>query len=78
LTVDIGNSSIAVRQGDIKHGKPASLYRQGISRTTRGACGSTASKSTNISEHPAFHNTARMIARLYDALHRDPAEKKNV
>jgi 4-hydroxyphenylacetate 3-monooxygenase len=32
----------------------------------------------NITEHPAFRNTARMIARLYDALHRDPAEKKNV
>jgi aromatic ring hydroxylase len=24
----------------------------------------------NIAEHPAFRNTARMIARLYDALHR--------
>ena len=24
----------------------------------------------NITEHPAFRNTARMIARLYDALHR--------
>ncbi len=30
----------------------------------------------NIAEHPAFRNTARMIARLYDALHRDHAEKK--
>ncbi len=28
----------------------------------------------NIAEHPAFRNTARMIARLYDALHRDHAE----
>ena len=27
-----------------------------------------------ISEHPAFRNTARMLARLYDALH-DPAEQ---
>src|ERR1043166_7539654 len=25
----------------------------------------------NISNHPAFRNTARMIARLYDALHAD-------
>src|SRR5436309_12594520 len=33
---------------------------------------------TNITEHPAFRNTARMIARLYDALHRDHAEKKNL
>ena len=32
----------------------------------------------NIAEHPAFRNTARMIARLYDALHRDHAEKKNL
>src|SRR5437588_4878524 len=32
----------------------------------------------NITEHPAFRNTARMIARLYDALHRDHAEKKNL
>jgi 4-hydroxyphenylacetate 3-hydroxylase N terminal len=32
----------------------------------------------NITEHPAFRNTARMIARLYDALHRDHAEQKNV
>jgi aromatic ring hydroxylase len=32
----------------------------------------------NIAEHPAFRNTARMIARLYDALHRDHAEGKNV
>lgn len=28
----------------------------------------------NIAEHPAFRNSARMIARLYDALH-DPAHK---
>src|SRR5947207_4214740 len=32
----------------------------------------------NIAEHPAFRNTARMIARLYDALHRDHAEQKGV
>jgi aromatic ring hydroxylase len=32
----------------------------------------------NIVEHPAFRNTARMIARLYDALHRDHAENRNV
>ena len=31
-----------------------------------------------ITEHPAFRNTSRMIARLYDALHRDHAEKKNL
>lgn len=29
----------------------------------------------NIVEHPAFRNSARMIARLYDALH-DPAHKE--
>src|SRR5215471_16444520 len=28
----------------------------------------------DVTEHPAFRNTARMIARLYDALH-DPARK---
>ena len=27
----------------------------------------------NITGHPGFRNTARMIARLYDALHRDRA-----
>jgi len=32
----------------------------------------------NIAEHPAFRNTARMVARLYDALHRDYAEQKNL
>jgi 4-hydroxyphenylacetate 3-monooxygenase len=32
----------------------------------------------NIAEHPAFRNTARMIARLYDALHKDHAEGKGV
>ena len=32
----------------------------------------------NIAEHPAFRNTARMVARLYDALHRDHAEQKNL
>src|SRR4051795_13317810 len=28
----------------------------------------------DVTTHPAFRNTARMIARLYDALH-DPAHK---
>src|ERR1700740_2208041 len=32
----------------------------------------------NIAAHPAFRNTARMIARLYDALHRDHKEGKGV
>jgi aromatic ring hydroxylase len=32
----------------------------------------------NIAEHSAFRNTARMVARLYDALHRDHAEIKHV
>jgi aromatic ring hydroxylase len=32
----------------------------------------------NIAEHPAFRNTARMLARLYDALHRDHAEEKSI
>src|SRR5207248_3499656 len=32
----------------------------------------------NIADHPAFRNTARMIARLYDALHREHAEGKGV
>jgi aromatic ring hydroxylase len=32
----------------------------------------------NIARHKAFRNSARMVARLYDALHRDHAEKKNV
>jgi 4-hydroxyphenylacetate 3-monooxygenase len=32
----------------------------------------------NIAEHLAFRNTARMIARLYDGLHRDHPEGKNV
>jgi aromatic ring hydroxylase len=32
----------------------------------------------NIAEHPAFRNTARMIARLYDALHKDHKEGKGV
>jgi aromatic ring hydroxylase len=32
----------------------------------------------NIAEHPAFRNSARMIARLYDALHRDHAERQNI
>src|SRR5499427_8698630 len=32
----------------------------------------------NIAEHPAFRNSARMVARLYDALHRDHAEQANV
>src|SRR5438445_7814622 len=30
----------------------------------------------NIAAHPAFRNSARMVARLYDALHRDHAEEK--
>ena len=29
----------------------------------------------NIAEHPAFRNSARMIARMYDAMH-DPAKKE--
>jgi len=32
----------------------------------------------NIAEHPAFRNTARMVARLYDALHCDYVEGKEV
>jgi aromatic ring hydroxylase len=32
----------------------------------------------NIAEHPAFRNTARMIARLYDALHQDQKEEKGI
>lgn len=32
----------------------------------------------NIAAHPAFRNTARMVARLYDALHRDHAEGANI
>jgi 4-hydroxyphenylacetate 3-monooxygenase len=32
----------------------------------------------NIAEHPAFRNTARMVARLYDALHADHREEKGV
>src|SRR6516165_4847444 len=32
----------------------------------------------NIAEHPAFRNTARMLARLYDSLYRDHAEQKNI
>jgi 4-hydroxyphenylacetate 3-monooxygenase len=32
----------------------------------------------NIADHPAFRNTARMIARLYDALHADRQEGKGV
>jgi 4-hydroxyphenylacetate 3-monooxygenase len=32
----------------------------------------------NIANHPAFRNTARMIARLYDGLHRDHAEGKGI
>jgi aromatic ring hydroxylase len=31
-----------------------------------------------ITDHPAFRNTARMIARLYDALHDDHASGRNV
>ena len=32
----------------------------------------------NIVEHPSFRNTARMVARLYDALYRDWNEKRRV
>jgi 4-hydroxyphenylacetate 3-monooxygenase len=32
----------------------------------------------NIADHPAFRNSARMLARLYDALHSDHAENKNI
>ena len=32
----------------------------------------------NIAEHPAFRNAARMVARLYDALHRDRALLRQV
>ncbi len=32
----------------------------------------------NIAAHTAFRNTARMIARLYDALHRDHREETNL
>jgi aromatic ring hydroxylase len=32
----------------------------------------------NIAAHPGFRNSARMVARLYDALHRDHAEQANV
>ena len=31
-----------------------------------------------ITEHPAFQNCARMIARLYDALHEDHTSGKNI
>jgi 4-hydroxyphenylacetate 3-monooxygenase len=31
-----------------------------------------------ITEHPAFQNCARMIARLYDALHEDHKSGRNV
>src|ERR1700733_14880889 len=31
----------------------------------------------NVATHPAFRNTARMIARLYDSLH-DPARNKKI
>jgi aromatic ring hydroxylase len=32
----------------------------------------------NIAAHPGFRNTARMIARLYDALHQDRKEEKGI
>lgn len=32
----------------------------------------------NIAEHPAFRNTARMLGRLYDALHADHLQEKNI
>ena len=31
-----------------------------------------------ITQHPAFRNSARMLARLYDALHEDHAAGRNV
>ena len=31
----------------------------------------------DVTTHPAFRNTARMIARLYDALH-DPEKQKSI
>ena len=31
-----------------------------------------------ITEHPAFRNTARMIARLYDALHADHRDDRRI
>ena len=30
-----------------------------------------------ITQHPAFRNSARMLARLYDALHEDHAAGRN-
>ncbi len=42
--------------------------------TTGARSTSMASASARSRTHPAFRNTARMIARLYDALH-DPARK---
>src|SRR5262244_3540666 len=30
----------------------------------------------DVTEHPAFRNTARMVARLYDALHDDKRKQK--
>src|SRR5215468_189951 len=30
----------------------------------------------DVTEHPAFRNTARMVARLYDALHDDKCKDK--
>lgn len=32
---------------------------------------------TNVTQHPAFHNTARILARLYDALH-DPQRQSRL
>ena len=32
----------------------------------------------SVATHPAFQNTARMLARLYDALHEDHASGANV
>ena len=32
-------------------------------------------RAKDVANHPAFRNTARMIARLYDALH-DPEQKQ--
>jgi 4-hydroxyphenylacetate 3-monooxygenase len=35
-------------------------------------------RARNVGEHPAFRNTARMLARLYDALHRDHADERHL
>ena len=35
-------------------------------------------RARNVGEHPAFRNIARMLARLYDALHRDHADERHL